>query len=83
VRALSAKKFKKHVFQAIQNHIPEVSVQFESKMYKQLRQKFLPWICLRELDLAATVSLRGYDVIRQIEFHMEDKKKYKRGLFQS
>jgi hypothetical protein len=64
-------------------YLPEVSSQFEIKLYKQLQEKFLPWICLRELDLAATVSLRGYDVIRQIEFHTEDNKKYKRGLFQS
>ena len=53
------------------------------KFYKKLREKFKPWVCLRELDLAATVSLRGYDVIRRIEFHEEENKKYKRGLFQS
>ena len=67
----------------MQEYLPEVSSQFEIKLYKQLQEKFLPWICLRELDLAATVSLRGYDVIRRIEFHEEENKKYKRGLFQS
>ena len=45
VRALLAKKFKKHIFQAIQDHIPEVSVQFESKMYQQLRQNYLGFAC--------------------------------------
>ena len=77
VRALSKKKFKKHVFQAMQEYLPEVRSQFEIKLYKELREKFVRWICLRELDLAATVSLRGYDVIRQIEFHNEENKKYK------
>jgi hypothetical protein len=58
-------------------------IQFELKLYKQLREKFKPWVCLRELDLATTVSLRGYDVIRRIEFHEEESSKYRRGIFQS
>jgi len=52
-------------------------------MYDDLREKFKPWVCLRELDIAATVSLCGCEVIRKIEFHKEEKMKYARGLFQS
>jgi hypothetical protein len=35
-----------------------------------------------ECDKVATVSFRGYDVIRKIEFHGKDSK-YKKGLFYS
>ena len=69
VRALAKKKFKKHLLQAVEADLPDLCLQLEMKLYKQLREKFKPWVCLRELDLAATVSLRGYDVIRRIEFH--------------
>ena len=83
VRALSKKKYKKHLLKAVEADLPDLCGQLENKLYKQLREKFKPWVCLRELDLAATVSLRGYDVIRRIEFHEEENSKYKRGLFQS
>ena len=83
VRALGRKKFKKHLLPAVEADLPDLCLQLEGKLYKQLREKFKPWVCLRELDLAATVSLRGYDVIRRIEFHEKEKKKYNRGLFQS
>jgi hypothetical protein len=38
---------------------------FAGKRYKELKDKFKPWICLRELDLVATVSFSGYEVIRK------------------
>jgi hypothetical protein len=83
VRALAKKKIKKHLLQAVEADLPDLCLQLEMKLYKQLREKFKPWVCLRELDLAATVSLRGYDVIRRIEFHEEESSRYKRGIFQS
>jgi hypothetical protein len=49
-------------------------------MYKELKWKFRPWVCLMELNKVATVSFQGYEVIRRIEFHGEDAK-YQQGLF--
>ncbi len=40
---------------------------FKMKLYKELQEKLKPWICLYHLDIATTVSFRGYEVIRQIE----------------
>ena len=60
-----------------------VSDFFQQKMYNELRYKFRPWICLQQLDMAATVSFRAYDTIRLVEFAEDDNKKYRRGLFHS
>jgi len=59
----------------------EVEKHFGDKRYLTLKEKFCPWICLRELDFVATVSFRGYEVIRRIEFSGLESAKYKRGLF--
>jgi len=56
---------------------------FEAKLYKQLKYKFRPWLCLQELDLNASVSFRAYDAICMIEFAEEENKLYQRGLFYS
>jgi len=37
-------------------------------MYKELKYKFRPWMCLQQIDLNPTVSFRGYEIIRNIEF---------------
>jgi hypothetical protein len=68
---------------AQESHLAEVSTYFKNKMYQELKQKFTPWMCLRELDLVATVSFRGYEVIRRIEFSRLESSKYQRGLFKS
>jgi hypothetical protein len=53
-------------------------------MYKQLRYKFRPWICLQQLDLSATVSFQAYDAVSKIEFCVEPNgAKYERGLLYS
>jgi hypothetical protein len=64
-------------------HLKQVKMHFESKVYKELQQKFSAWVCLRELDFVATVSFRGYESIRRIEFNEEENSKYMRGLFKS
>jgi hypothetical protein len=51
--------------------------------YEKLKQKFCPWICLCELDLVATVSFRGYEVIHRVEFQYLESPKYQRGLLKS
>lgn len=56
---------------------------FHDKMYQELRHKFRPWVCLQQLDLAATVSFRAYDIIRSVEFADEEDKKYRRGFLYS
>jgi hypothetical protein len=56
---------------------------FQQKLYKELKYKFCPWICLQQLDLAATVGFRAYDTIHMIEFAEDENKKYRRGLFYS
>jgi hypothetical protein len=63
--------------------LPLVRSHFGAVMYEELQQKFSPWICLRELDFAAMVSFRGYEVIRRIEFAGLESAKYKRGLLKS
>ncbi len=60
-----------------------INTYFEAKVYKQLKYKFRPWLCLQELDLNASVSFRAYDAIRMIEFAEEENKLYRRGLFYS
>jgi hypothetical protein len=58
-------------------HLSEVEKYFSDKRYLTLKEKFSPWICLRELDFLATVSFRGYEVIRRIEFaELESAKSY-------
>jgi len=64
----------------VEAELANLCLQFEIKLYKQLREKLKQWVCLRELDLAATVSLRGYDVIPRIEFHEEENKKIHKGF---
>jgi hypothetical protein len=56
---------------------------FRQQMYGELKYKFRPWVCLQQLDLAATVSFRAYDTIRMIEFSEDTNQKYRRGLFYS
>jgi hypothetical protein len=58
-------------------------IYFYGKRYQEIKEKFSPWVCLRELDLVATVSFRGYDIIRKVEFHDSVNPKYQRGLFKS
>jgi hypothetical protein len=48
-------------------------------MYKELKWKFQPWVCL-ELDKVCTMSFQGYEVIQSIEFHGENAK-YRQGFF--
>ena len=75
------KSYEKFISQGIINmNLPQVSSHYKSIMYKELKWKFRPWICLRELDKVATVSFRGYEVIRRIEFNGEEAK-YRQGLF--
>jgi hypothetical protein len=77
----SRNKFASHLFWAIINKsLPEVSAHYKAEMYQSLQWKFRPWVCLMELDKVATVSFRGYEVIRKIEFYGEESK-YKKGLF--
>jgi hypothetical protein len=68
---------------AQENHIAGLESYFGGLMYKGLQEKFKPWVCLRELDLVATVSFQGYEIIRRIEFHKEENCKYMRGLFKN
>jgi hypothetical protein len=51
--------------------LPRISMHYKSTMYKELKWKFRPWVCLMELDKVATVSFHGYEVIRRIEFNGE------------
>lgn len=87
MRALTrTRQMKKQVAKfliAQENHLSQIKTYFGGLMYKELQDKFKTWVCLRELDLVATVSFRGYDTIRKIEFHEEDNSKYMRGLFKS
>jgi hypothetical protein len=47
---------------AVKGQFLELSTYFETKMYKQLKYKFRPWLCLQELDLNASISFRAYDL---------------------
>jgi len=66
-----------------ENHIARLKKYFGDIRYKEIQEMFKPWVCLRELDLVATVSFRGYEVIRRIEFHEAENCKYMRGLFKN
>jgi hypothetical protein len=68
---------------AQEEHLADLRNYFYGRRYKELQDKFKPWLCLRELDLVATVSFSGYQVIRNIEFHGEENTKYLRGLLKS
>jgi hypothetical protein len=87
MRALTrTRQMKKQVTKfliAQENHLSQIKTYFGGLMYKELQDKFKAWVCLRELDLVATVSFRGYDTIRKIEFREEENSKYMRGLFKS
>jgi hypothetical protein len=75
------KSYEKFISQGIVNmNLPQVSSHYKSIIYKELKWKFRPWICLRELDKVATVSFHGYEVIRRIDFNGEEAK-YRQGLF--
>ncbi len=63
--------------------LPGIAAFYKDRMYRQLKYKFRAWICLQQIDTNATVSFRGYDLIRNIEFAKEDHQKYCRGLLQS
>lgn len=83
---ISRKRCRKTIVNFIiaqEAHLSEVTSYFKNKMYQELKEKFTPWMCLRELDLVATVSFRGYEVIRKIEFAGLESAKYQRGLFKS
>ncbi len=80
------KKYKAYVVNfliAQENYIQQLGDYYGQKMYKELQEKFKPWVCLRELDNVATVSFHGYEVIRRIEFHEKENDKYLRGLFKN
>lgn len=84
--ALMSQKYKKKTiaFMLSQElHLKSLFDRIGKKRYDELQEKFKPWVCLRELDFVATVSFRGYEIIRRIEFSEEEDDKYMRGLFRS
>jgi len=87
IQAVSSRPhFRRSLNQVIIDNAPIfqlASQHFRQTMYEELRYKFRPWICLQQLDLAATVSFRAYDTIRMVEFAEDDNKKYRRGLLYS
>jgi len=81
---MSRSKMQKEINCYIVNNeelFSDASKCFWQKMYQELKYKFCGWLCLQQLDLAATVSFRAYDTICQIEFAEDDKQKYRHGLF--
>jgi len=68
---------------AQEEQLAALSTYYGGRRYNELQEKFKPWVCLRELDLVATVSFSGYEVMRKIEFSGEQNAKYLRGLFKS
>ncbi len=75
------KKFEKHLIEGIIGRdLRRISTHYKSTIYKELKWKFRPWVCLMELDKVATISFRGYEVMRRIEFNGEEAK-YRQGLF--
>jgi len=60
--------------------IPSIAEVLQKSVYNGIKEKFKPWVCLRELDLSGTVSLSGFDVIRKIEFSDLESSRYKRGI---
>jgi hypothetical protein len=66
-----SKKLKEEVSaQIIENDqdFSTLRTHFKLIMYKELKYKFRPWMCLQQIDLNPTVSFRGYELIRNIEF---------------
>jgi predicted RNase H-like nuclease (RuvC/YqgF family) len=51
----------------------DIKAEVESTMYQSIQEKFAPWKCLLHLDLEASVSYRGLNVIRKIEFYGDEK----------
>ncbi len=75
------KKFEKHLIDGIiSRDLPRISTHYNSTMYKELKWKVRPWVCRMELDKVATVSFRGYEIIKRTEFNGEDAK-CQQGLF--
>jgi len=84
--ALLSRRFKNKTIEFLLSQEVHLRSLFDSigkKKYEELQEKFKPWVCLRELDFVATVSFRGYEVIRRIEFSNAENDKYMRGLFKS
>ena len=80
--AANKKKTRQHIVNAVLESAVgnDVKKHVEVKFYKSLQEKFAPWKCLLHLDLEASVSFRGLNVIRKIEFYGEEKQKYRRGI---
>ncbi len=81
-RKTSTKVISKYIKEQ-EEQFCDLRTYFYSKRYQELQQKFSPWVCLRELDLVATVSFRGYDIIHKVEFHDAVNPRYQRGLLKS
>jgi hypothetical protein len=64
----------------VDEDLPSLKTAFEYHIYNEIRENFKSWVCLWELDLTATVSFRGFDIIRKNEFSDESSIKYKRGI---
>jgi hypothetical protein len=78
------KKTRKHIVSALLDSIvgENIKADVEVAFYKSIQEKFAPWKCLLHLDLEASVSFRGVNIIRKIEFYGEEKVKYRRGIIQ-
>jgi hypothetical protein len=78
------KKTRKHIVSALLESIvgENIKADVEVAFYKSIQEKFAPWKCLLHLDLEASVSFRGLNIIRKIEFYGEEKVKYRRGIIQ-
>jgi hypothetical protein len=76
------KKVKQHIVTAVLDSAigKDVKAEVETAMYERIQDKFAPWKCLLHLDLEASVSYRGLNVIRKIEFYGDEKTKYRRGI---
>jgi hypothetical protein len=74
-----SKKLKEEVSTQIINQdqdFEQLRTHFKMVMYKELQHKFRPWMCLQQIDLNPTVSFRGYDIIRNVEFAEENNPRY-------
>jgi len=81
-----SKKLKEEVSaQMIENDqdFSTLQTHFKLIMYKELKYKFRPWMCLQQIDLNPTVSFRGYEIIRNVEFAEDNNQRYRRGLLSS
>jgi len=76
------KKIQQHVVTAVLDSDigKDIKAEVELSMYRKIQEKFAPWKCLLHLDLEGSVSYRGLNVIRKIEFYGEEKTKYRRGI---